>query len=725
MKFSLSRADSSSILASRDFPVFPFSGFLVFLVAVTLLITTTAVAQVVNIPDANLERAIQEELGIPAAAPVTQPEILQLTGLTATEIGIADLTGLEHAANLGYLDVGGNQIRDIRPLAELINLTGLSLASNPVEDISPLANLANLTHLNLAGNGVETVEPLAGLIQLQTLDLYGNRVKDITPLANMTALTRLILSYNQVGDLTPVANLVSLERLYLRNNQVSDLSPLTNHPNLEILDIRHNPASDFSPLNGMNLTRFEYDEVCDFPPLGPPVIERIENRTFPSVFQAWDHVQNMDHLPRDQSFALHDLFFSPRHEWGLYWKITPTEPAYGLATALTGDFEYAREVRRRWLNLNTNMVLLEDIRLHNHFDIDAFPPNSDFWLRNDEGQIVQNVFNEYVINFLKPEVQDLLIKRIIAVERCGLADGIMLDGFNNNGIGFVGRDFFSVTDEDIIQAHLNILHAVRSQVRDDFLILINTSRSKATRYTEYVNGAFMETGNDYPGGYTHDGLKEIESTLIWSEENFRSPQINCLEGWGMSIEPPDGPNNRRWMRVFTTMSLTLSNGYVLYTIAKGSPSHADWQLWYPFWPVGMPDVAHHWHLWYPFWDADLGRPVGPKAQQYQNIEGIYIREFTNGWAVYNRSGKEQTISLPESATGVSSGNSNITHQLPDLDGEMYLKIKNPADVNGDWEVNVLDLVQVANGLGKSAPDPNGDGVVNILDLVFVAQQFDQ
>ena len=37
----------------------------------------------------------------------------------------------------------------------------------------------------------------------------------------------------------------------------------------------------------------------------------------------------------------------------------------------------------------------------------------------------------------------------------------------------------------------------------------------------------------------------------------------------------------------------------------------------------------------------------------------------------------------------------------------------------------LDLVQVANGLGKSAPDPNGDGVVNILDLVFVAQQLSQ
>ena len=40
-------------------------------------------------------------------------------------------------------------------------------------------------------------------------------------------------------------------------------------------------------------------------------------------------------------------------------------------------------------------------------------------------------------------------------------------------------------------------------------------------------------------------------------------------------------------------------------------------------------------------------------------------------------------------------------------------------------VNVLDLIQVTNSLGKSTPDPNGDGVVNILDLVFVARHFSQ
>ena len=217
----------------------------------------------------------------------------------------------------------------------------------------------------------------------------------------------------------------------------------------------------------------------------------------------------------------------------------------------------------------------------------------------------------------------------------------------------------------------------------------------------------METTRDLDSGFSNDRLAEIEDALIWFEENVREPKINCVQGQGISTERPDSPTNKRWMRVFTTMSLTCSDGYALYT------------------------TGHYYqdHIWYDFWDADLGRPVGPTAQRYQeDIESLYIREFTNGWAVYNRSGNAQTITLPASATPVSDRGNNAasnTHLLPDLDGEIYLKAKNPADVNGDWVVDILDLVHVANNFGKSDPDLNGDGVVNVLDLVFVTQQFSQ
>ena len=136
-----------------------------------------------------------------------------------------------------------------------------------------------------------------------------------------------------------------------------------------------------------------------------------------------------------------------------------------------------------------------------------------------------------------------------------------------------------------------ILTRVREAVREDFLILVNTNRRKIPRTGWAINGTFMETLRDHDAGYTHDGLAEIENTLLWSEANLREPRINCLEGWGIKDEPPDSPANRRWMRVFTTMSLTYSDGYVLYN-----------------------DGRQHEHYWYNFWDADLGQPIGEKAR---------------------------------------------------------------------------------------------------------------
>ena len=55
--------------------------------------------------------------------------------------------------------------------------------------------------------------------------------------------------------------------------------------------------------------------------------------------------------------------------------------------------------------------------------------------------------------------------------------------------------------------------------------------------------------------------------------------------------------------------------------------------------------------------------------------------------------------------------------------EAQLETAPSADVTGDGVVNILDLVVVANALGKAEPDLNGDGVVNIQDLVIVANAF--
>ena len=581
-----------------------------------------------------------------------------------------------------------------------MKLRGLSLYANRVSDLSSLRSLTLLVYLNAAHNPITDLSPLSSHTNLETLDLFDCQISDVSPLVGLKNLKVLILTHNRISDFGPLASLINLERLYIKGNLENDISSLQS----------------------LTLTEFEFDEVCEIGPLGTSVISRIETRNYPSVFQAWDNLIGSEDEQAwidigswdnealyTERLTKHDLHWSPF--FGLWWDTSAAEPTYGLSTRLGGELEKAKAIHQQRLALNPNMLFLVEVRIHNHLQASAFPSDSEFWLRESNNRIITNAGNENPMNLLNPDLQNLLIERLIAVAKCGLYDGVMIDGFNSNGTGFVDRHFHSATDQEIIAATTRILREVRTRVREDFLILINTNRTKPTAYTEYVNGTFMETGHDSNGSYTREGLQRIEDTLLWAETQLREPQINCLEGEGVGTSPPNSPENQRWMRVFTTLSVTHSDGYVLYT---DGTRFVD------------PLARHHAHIWYDFWDADLGQPVGEIAQLYENRDGLFIREFTNGWAVYNRSGKAQEIRLPEQATGVESSLNNTLHTVPDLDGEIYLKrTTDRHDVNGDGTVNILDLVAVANGFGKDTPDVNGDGVVNILDLVAVANAFGQ
>jgi endonuclease/exonuclease/phosphatase family metal-dependent hydrolase len=58
----------------------------------------------------------------------------------------------------------------------------------------------------------------------------------------------------------------------------------------------------------------------------------------------------------------------------------------------------------------------------------------------------------------------------------------------------------------------------------------------------------------------------------------------------------------------------------------------------------------------------------------------------------------------------------------DEGGSASVKSVDIHDVNGDGVINILDLVAVANGFGKTEPDINDDGIVNIRDLVIIARE---
>ena len=226
---------------------------------------------VVHIPDLNLHAAIAEALGKNPNAPITVEDMAGLVELRAGDRGIRDLTGLQRATNLINLAISGNPISDYSPLAGLIRLENLWLHAGEfgISDLSPLAGLTNLKLIHGHSNPISDLSPLAGLTKLEHIYLPDGDISDLTPLAGLTGLRELYLHFNRISDLSPLANLTGLNRLDLADNSISDISPLGGLTNLEWIELRINDISDVSPLAG--LTNLEWLRVAynDIPNISP------------------------------------------------------------------------------------------------------------------------------------------------------------------------------------------------------------------------------------------------------------------------------------------------------------------------------------------------------------------------------------------------------------------------------------------------------------------------
>ena len=723
------------------------------------------------LPDPNLRMAIREtlreEIGLHDHTPLTKEHLKHLANLEADNSGINDLTGLEYAIFLEQFNTNHNQIEDLQPLANLVNLTSISLHNNRISDITPLANLINLEnlylsanrisdisplekltnlktlHFHFGGNQISNLLPLADLVELEQLALSANRISDISPLEKLTNLKTLHLGINQISDITPLINLTELVELSLNDNQIVDVTTLENLSNLVAVSLQGNPIRDLSPLLNLpvlrylniektlveditpfldlNLIEFRYDVLCEYVEFPKaPLEKRLSERIYPSVFQPhspmWvEGVSYWERLTDPELVPYHDLLLAGSIQYGDTSRLEFYRNTLGADIILREDVP--QEIHTYYHARNPNFVSLYWWDFFASKPGDLFPSDDPkYWMTDKEGnRIPYSEGSNFYINFVDPEVQKILIRQGIAIAFCGLFDGIMVDNFGGGPGRIVSIDNreerLGVSEEEMEAAVIHIFSEIRARVPDDFIIMVNGGASKMESLSELINGCFMEFVREPGRYYNYEDLSHLENTLRWNEANLRHPQINGVEGFGLETEHPNSPTNQRWMRVFTTLTLTHSDGYVLYNTG--------------FFYTG--EGSDHEHYWYDFWDAPLGRPIGgveTKAQLYDNIDGVFIREFTNGWAAYNRSGQEQQIQFLEGTTGVSSGSKGHAHTLADLDGEIYLKSTGKvADLNSDGIVNILDLVIVANAFGKTTPDLNGDGIVNILDLVIVANAF--
>lgn len=358
---------------------------------------------------------------------------------------------------------------------------------------------------------------------------------------------------------------------------------------------------------------------------GPPPADRLANRTFPSIFQAWNRaeVPNEDRL---LTMSRHDLIFHVAEGFGLRWN----NRHVGLADGFTPEsIQVGRTTRAKLLELNPNMILLLEIRYRDAHK-SHLPDDHPWWMRKPDGSLVLGwAEGGYVrLDLSNPAFREQVARQAKAAVDSGVVDGVMLDWWSD--------------DED----RPALLKAVRDAIGPKALILVNSNDRQVPASAPYINGLFMECYRSKTAG----DWDRIATTLRWAEANLQSPRINCLETWYH-----ESRQDLNLMRATTTLALTQSDGFCLFSDPNELPT---------------PD---HLHDWYDFWNRSLGKPRSPGRKM---ADGSWHRDFEKGTAAYNPMGNQPaTINFPNPMRSAATGITSTRHTLPPCDGDIYLPAK--------------------------------------------------
>ena len=664
---------------------------------------------VVQIPDPNLRVAIAGALGKSPNASITVEEMKGLERLEARNSGINNLTGLQFATNMRRLVLSENQISDISPIAGLIglhelfltiplvsdisslktlkSLARLGLYNTPVSDISPLEDLRSLTHLTLTNTLVSDISalkdlknlthlwlygspinlsPIAGLINLEYLAFEGNKVSDLSPIGGLSNLKYIRTWGNPVSDLSPLVRLTTLERLDICGADLSDLTPLASLTGLKELYLRSNGISDISPLaalTGLNRLNLSENEISDISPLAG--------------------LTNLKWLAINQN-KISDL--SPldglRENIKLVWHENPVFPKGGP------------KIEGPWL-----WVLLPDTKLDSSTDLLSEASGGTVTEVEvathgaTEGQSVRD--DVWTFHRLPPTGHNNIERMLQRSIRDGVIYGTvsLYSPREQETTIYVGsKDGFKVWLNGVL-IYENLRYLASEDYTDFFPITLQPGRNVLlVAVHTHSNGFFgFETSTEYTLstgiGYT------FSQTPIHTGDTFtlniRAENVTDLAGWQFDITFDPA----------ILEAIDVSEGDFLK--ANGETT---------FFHGGSINNA-------------AGKIAGLNAARL-SAQGVSGTGTLLQVRFKAKAAGETELALQNFQFGSVTGDS-----IPAGPHEIRIVVEEglpTGDVNRDGVISILDLILVAQQLGKrvsagSAVDVNGDGVVSILDLIRVAQ----
>jgi formylglycine-generating enzyme required for sulfatase activity len=218
---------------------------LILAATIALAFLTPLRAQEVTIPDLALNTAVRDALGKPVG-PITQQDMLGLTGLSAIFRGITNVQGLEFAQNLVALDLQDNRITNVNAITNLTKLVILDLSENRFPQLTLPAGMTNLTTLRLEFGALTNITFPVGLTKLASLRLGSNQLPSLALPADMTNLNILSVYLNQLTSISLPPTLTSLTNLSLDGNLLSTLDLPAGMTKLDTLIASGNHLTSFS-----------------------------------------------------------------------------------------------------------------------------------------------------------------------------------------------------------------------------------------------------------------------------------------------------------------------------------------------------------------------------------------------------------------------------------------------------------------------------------------------
>ena len=657
----------------------------------------------VHIPDPNLHDAIAEALGKAPRSPITVAEMATLERLYASEMGIRDLTGLEFATSLGVLYINHNLMPDLSPLAGLTQLRQLRMAGNKISDISPLTELKNLGALEIYENEISDISSLAGLTNLHWLSMYKNPVSDISPLASLKGLRGIRVSVKESGSLSPIAELINLENIYYwgSGDPVPDLSPLTNLPKLIKIDIRGGGKVDVLPLAGLTAVKELWLSDCGISDLS--FLEKLTG--LEQLHLTRNNISDVSPLATLTHLKSIDLREN---------QISDFSPLSGLAETAAisrvfnpGSPKDGPKIEGPWLWVTVPGERLTD-------SLDLLAEASGGIVTEDrlatfgasEGMFVGN--NVWTQHRIRPDGRNNINQML---EFSGIEP-------NENNRVVYGSIMLNSPRKQDTNMFVGSDDAVKIWLNSDLV------------HKELV---WFDGIHDYQD-FLPVSLKKGANVLLVAIDNRSGNEWSGFFGFEEGTAYTVLPFNNRLFLSTDTTRVHIDDTFILHINPQDVTDLAGWQSDIVFDPTVLEVIAVN--------EGDFLKQEGETTffqkgtidNEVGKIRGISSIRLS-GEGV---SGTGTLLSVTFSAKAIGESRLTLNNfQFGSSTGEIIpiqlleiaINVKGQravGDVNRDGQISILDMILIAQQLGKKVPphsavDVNGDGTVSILDLILVAQ----